>query len=114
MDPRNERVAHAIYGASRNPAAFQIIGVVAVLAPTSGRVRISCPSPIAALITVPGIDRLTAWTILAELGPDMSVFEDAEHAASWCAICPGNRESGGKRLSGRTRKGNRYIKRALC
>lgn len=69
---------------------------------------------IAALLTIPGVDCLTAWTILAELGPDMSVFDDAEHAASWCGLCPGNRENGGKRLSGRTRKANRYIRRALC
>jgi len=68
----------------------------------------------AALATIPGVDVITAWTLLAELGADMSVFDDAEHVASWCAICPGNRESGGKRMSGRTRKGNCYIKRALC
>lgn len=56
------------------------------------------------LLTIPGVDRITSWTILAELGPDMRVFPDARHAASWAGICPGNRESGGKRLNGRTRK----------
>jgi len=66
------------------------------------------------LVTIPGIDRKTAWTILAELGPDLSAFPDAQHLASWCGLCPGNRESGGKRMSGRTRKSNRYIKRAMC
>jgi transposase len=66
------------------------------------------------LDTVPGIDRITAWTVLAETGVDMSVFGDAPHLASWAALCPGNRESGGKRISGKTRKGNRYIRRALC
>jgi transposase len=64
--------------------------------------------------TVPGFDRITAWTILAEIGTDMSAFEDARHLASWAAVCPGNRESGGKRLSGKTRKGNPYLRRALC
>src|SRR5688572_1932555 len=44
----------------------------------------------------------------------MQVFQDAEHLASWTALCPGNRESGGKRISGKTRKGNRYIRRVLC
>src|SRR5664279_5181929 len=69
---------------------------------------------IARLITIPGIDRKTAWTIVAEIGVDMSVFGDARHLASWAGLCPGNRESGGKRMSGRTRKANRYVKRALC
>jgi transposase len=64
--------------------------------------------------TIPGFDRITAWTVLAEIGTDMSVFEDADHLASWAAVCPGNRESGGKRMSGKTRKGNRYLRRALC
>jgi transposase len=65
------------------------------------------------LCTVPGIDKLTAWTILAEIGSDMSAFADAKHLASWVALCPGNNESGGKRRKGKTRKGNRYLKRAM-
>jgi transposase len=66
------------------------------------------------LLTIPGIDRKTAWTIVAEVGVDLSAFADAKHLASWAGLCPGNRESGGKRMSGRTRKANRYVKRALC
>jgi transposase len=66
------------------------------------------------LVTIPGIDRKTAWTIVAEIGVDLSAFEDAKHLASWAGLCPGNHESGGKRMSGRTRKANRYIKRAMC
>jgi transposase len=64
--------------------------------------------------TIPGIDRTTGWTIVAELGPDLSAFADGAHLASWCGLCPGNYESAGKRKSGRTRKSNRYIKRAMC
>jgi transposase len=64
--------------------------------------------------TIPGFDRISAWTVLAEIGTDMSVFHDARHLASWAAVCPGLRESGGKRMSGRTRKGNPYLRRALC
>jgi hypothetical protein len=60
------------------------------------------------------VDRITAWTVLAETGVDMSVFGDAAHLASWAGLCPGNRESGGKRISGKTRKGNRYLRRVLC
>jgi transposase len=66
------------------------------------------------LDTIPGVDRITAWTVLAEIGTDMSQFGDARHLASWAALCPGNKESGGKRISGKTRKGNRYLRRALC
>jgi transposase len=66
------------------------------------------------LITIPGVERKTAWTLVAEIGVDMSVFGDARHLASWAGLCPGNRESGGKRMSGRTRKANRYVKRGMC
>lgn len=66
------------------------------------------------LITIPGVERTTAWTIVAELGVDMTAFPDARHLASWAGLCPGNRESAGKRKSGRTRKANRYVKRAIC
>lgn len=66
------------------------------------------------LCTVPGISILTAWTLLAEIGADMSVFADAGHLASWAGLCPGLNESAGKRKSGRTRHGDRYLRRALC
>ncbi len=65
------------------------------------------------LCSIPGVDIITAWTLLAELGSDMSVFTSPKHAASWAGLCPGNHESGGKRLSNRTRKGNRWLRRAL-
>ncbi len=51
---------------------------------------------------------------MAEVGVDLSPFPDAKHLASWAGLCPGNRESAGKRMSGRTRKANRYVKRAMC
>jgi len=70
--------------------------------------------PMQRLMTIPGIDRKTAWMIVAEIGMDMRVYSDASHLASWAGLCPGNRESGGKRMSGRTRKANRYVRRAMC
>ena len=69
---------------------------------------------VARLCGIPGVDMVTAWTILAELGTDMRVFAGPKHAASWAGLCPGNHESTGKRLSNRTRKGNRWLRRAFC
>lgn len=66
------------------------------------------------LDAIPGVDRLGAAIILAEIGPDMSHWEDSEKLASWSCLCPGNCQSAGKRLSGRTRKGNRWLRRAFC
>jgi transposase len=65
------------------------------------------------LAEIPGFGEVTSWTILAELGLDMNVFRTPERAASWCGLCPGNRKSAGKRGQGRTRKGNRWIRRGL-
>ena len=65
------------------------------------------------LCTIPGIEFTTAAVILAEVGYDMNRFADPEHLASWAGLCPGNNESAGKRFSGRTRKGNRYLRRIL-
>lgn len=77
--------------------------------------RVACYGETLAQLTgIPGLDRISAWTILAEIGTDMSVFSDSRHLASWAALCPGNRESGGKQMSGKTRKGNVYLRRILC
>jgi transposase len=87
---------------------------ITILEPEIERRVAPFAEPMQRLQTIPGIDRKTAWTIVAELGVDMSAFADARHLASWAGLCPGNRESGGKRMSGRTRKANRYVRRALC
>jgi transposase len=65
------------------------------------------------LDTVPGIGRRAAEIIIAELGTDLGRFPSAKHLASWAGLCPGNAESGGKRLSGKTRKGNRWLRQVL-
>jgi transposase len=68
---------------------------------------------LARLDTIPGINRQGATTILVESGGDMSRFPSAAHLCSWAAMCPGHDESAGKHRSGRTRKGNRYLRHAL-
>ena len=68
---------------------------------------------LALLVTIPGVDRIAAWSMLAELGPDMSVFPDAEHCASWAGLAPGTHESAGLQKTGRTKKGTRYLRRIL-
>src|SRR5262249_40212519 len=62
---------------------------------------------------IPGINQRTAQILVAECGVDMSRFATSGHLASWAGMCPGNRESGGKRLSGKTRKGNPHLRSAL-
>ena len=66
------------------------------------------------LITIPGVDRITASGLVAEIGTNMAQFPSAQHLASWAGLCPGNNESAGKRLSGKTRKGNPWLRRVLC
>ena len=68
---------------------------------------------LAALDTIPGVDRIGAISIVAETGGDMQRFPTAGHLCSWGAMCPGQNESAGKRRSGKTRKGNRYLRATL-
>ncbi len=68
---------------------------------------------VALLCTIPGISQRAAQGILAEIGRDMTRFPSAAHLASWAGMCPGNHESAGKRLSGKTRKGSPYLRQLL-
>jgi transposase len=65
------------------------------------------------LVTIPGIERLVAWQLIAELGTDLTVFPDADHCASWAGLVPGENESAGKTKSTRCRKGNKSLRRVL-
>lgn len=66
------------------------------------------------LRAIDGVNRTTIENLIAEIGVDMTVFPDEHHLCSWTGICPGNEESAGKRLRSRTRKGNRWLRRALA
>ena len=65
------------------------------------------------LDTIPGVNQRLAEIILAEIGADMRRFPSARHLASWVGICPGNHQSAGKQLSGKTRQGDRWLRQAL-
>jgi transposase len=65
------------------------------------------------LQTIPGIHETAAATILAEIGVDMSRFPSAKHLASWAGLCPGNKQSGGKRLREGITAGNPWLRGIL-
>ena len=65
------------------------------------------------LDAIPGIGRYVAEALIAEIGTDMSRFPTDRHLASWAGMCPGNRESAGKRQSGKTRKGSPWLRALL-
>lgn len=65
-------------------------------------------------MTIPGVDRVAAWSFMAEMGTDMTQFPTAAHLASWAGVCPGNNESAGKRISSKIRKGSPWLRRMAC
>ena len=65
------------------------------------------------LDTIPGVGERTAQVLAAEIGLRMSQFPSAGHLASWAGMCPGNQQSGGTRKNAKTRKGSKFLRRAL-
>jgi transposase len=68
---------------------------------------------LAAWDSLPGINRRIGEIVIAEVGPDLQPFADAHQLASWAGMCPGNDQSGGKRKNAKTRKGSKWLRRAL-
>jgi transposase len=68
---------------------------------------------LAILDQIPGVDQRVAQVIVAEIGLDMSRFKSDGQLAAWAGMCPGNHETAGKRKSGKTHKGNRWLRQAL-
>src|SRR5262249_11626093 len=65
------------------------------------------------LTTIPCVKQRTAEVLLAEVGPTVDPFPTAAQFASWAGLCPGNNESAGKRRTGRTRQGSRWLRQAV-
>lgn len=113
----------ALRGAFRPHHAFlvtEILGKVDFLDETIERLTTEIDRQVAPfepvlrrLTTIPGVGRTNAITLLAETTGDMSRFATAAHLCSWGAMCPGHDESAGKRRTGTTREGNRYLRGAL-
>jgi transposase len=82
------------------------VGIDAVIAPfADARDR---------LMTIPGVDKIGAEAIMAEIGVDMNVFPSPAHLASWAGMCPGQHESAGKSKHGTARHGNSWLQRQLA
>jgi transposase len=94
----------------------QIDSLDDTIARFDGRIQeIGAPfeAAVSLLDTIPGVARQSAEVIVAEIGTDMERFPSADHLASWAGVAPGNHESAGKRTTGKTRKGNRFLRTIL-
>lgn len=104
---------HALVIGSNLAVHDELERQIAVLDKEIERLGSSMQAFVTRLESIPGVGETAARIILSEIGTDMSRFVSAARLASWAGMCPGNHESAGKRKSGKTRKGNRYLRRVL-
>lgn len=123
MLPKHAALVQALHSRFREHHAFmvqlhldRIDSAAAAIARVDDRIE-QVMSPFRdlrdALTTIPGISTTVANAVIAEIGPDMTVFPTPGHLASWAGVCPGQNESAGRVGSTRTRPGNAYLKAAL-
>jgi transposase len=94
----------------------QLEGIDALVERLDARIRAQTApweDAVKRLDTIPGVNRRVAEAVLAEVGPGLETFPTDGHLAAWAGLCPGQRESGGKSQGGKTRKGNRWLRRIL-
>jgi transposase len=113
----------ALRGQFRPPHAFLVTQIlakidfleeaIATLTTEIDRQLTPFEATVTRLMTIPGLARRNAITVFVETGGDMRHFPTAAHLCSWGAMCPGQHESAGKRQTGKTRAGNRYLRGAL-
>jgi len=88
-------------------------GQLAQLASDIEELLAPCAEAVALLKTIPCVGHTAAVAIVAEIGTDMSRFPSAKHLASWAGVCPGNRQSAGRRLGGKTTYGDTWLRAVL-
>jgi transposase len=94
-----------------------IVGEIAALDQRLEQTGVEEPdlaTTVARWVTVPGIDRVAAWSLVAEMGNNMAQFPTAGHLSSWAGLCSGNYESAGKTLGATMRKGSPWLRRMAC
>lgn len=117
------QVQHALHGRMKAHHRFLISQILSHIdfldqAITTVYLKVEeCLAPfveaVTLLQTIPCVNAITAAIIVAEIGTDMARFPSAKHLASWAGVCPGNRQSGGKRLSGTATKGDVWVRAIL-
>ncbi len=109
IDFLDDQVATLSAQISQQLAEMPPLPAAAAAEPTEQALPLTWTTAVALLDTIPGVDERTAEVLLAEIGLDMRQFPTADDLASWAGFAPGNHQSGGKRYSGRTPKGNRAL-----
>jgi transposase len=123
LRPKTGILAEALYGRFNDHHAFLVAMVLDHIETLEANItRLDAEiermiRPFAAtrdlLATIPGVGTRSAEAIIAEIGVDMTKFPTAAALASWAALCPGHHESAGKRSSGKTRRGNPWLRATL-
>jgi len=91
----------------------ELVQVKAALPPGTPFPRCPRQAALEYWMELPGISMVSGSSIVAEIGADMTQYPSAAHLASWATLCPGHDESAGKRRSGRTRNGNKWLRRTM-